>query len=114
GGEGEVSVKDGAVVMERGADMTGVVYGRGDFPKADYEVSLEGKRLAGNEFFCTTTFPVGDDICSLVVGGWGGATVGLWSIDVLDASMNETSSNKEFEAGKWYRVRVRVTKDRIQ
>ena len=29
----------------------------------------------GSDFFCTTTFPVGDAFCSFVVGGWSG-TVG--------------------------------------
>src|SRR5205085_5061054 len=42
-GGGKVVVKDGAIVMELGEAMTGVVYRRGDFPKTDYEVSLEGK-----------------------------------------------------------------------
>src|SRR5437899_7479949 len=46
GGEGEVSVENGAIVMERGNDMTGVTYSRGDFPRLNYEVTLEGKRVA--------------------------------------------------------------------
>jgi Domain of Unknown Function (DUF1080) len=114
GGRGKVHVKDGAVVMERGDQMTGVTYGRGDFPKMNYEVTLEGKKLNGDDFFCTTTFPVGDTFCSFVVGGWGGTTVGLSSINSMDASMNETSKSKEFKRGRWYRVRIRVTADRIQ
>ncbi len=113
GGEGEVSIKDGAVVMEKGDDMTGITYARGDFPRLDYEVTLEGKKLAGNDFFCTTTFPVGDAYCSLVVGGWGGGVVGLSSIDDMDASENNTSSYQEFQRDKWYRVRIRVTGQRI-
>src|SRR6266542_6913482 len=64
GGEGEVHVKDKAVVMEQGDSMTGVTYTRGDFPKMDYEIVVEGKRVAGNDFVCTTTFPVGDTYCS--------------------------------------------------
>jgi hypothetical protein len=68
GGEGEVSVEGGTILMEQGNDMTGITYARADFPTTDYEVTLEGKRLQGNDFFCTTTFPVGDDHCSLVVG----------------------------------------------
>jgi arylsulfatase A-like enzyme len=113
GGEGEVRIKEGAVVMEQGNDMTGITYTRGDFPRTDYEVTLEGKKMAGNDFFCTTTFPVGDKYCSLVVGGWGGTVVGLSSIDFRDASENETGTFKEFKRDRWYRVRIRVTKDRI-
>src|SRR5208282_6290351 len=59
GDEGKVSVQDGAVVMEKGRPMTGIVYTRGDFPKIDYEVTLEARKIAGEDFFCTTTFPVG-------------------------------------------------------
>jgi hypothetical protein len=113
GGEGEVTVEGGAIILEQGNDMTGVTYARDDFPKMDYEVTLEGKKLRGNDFFCTTTFPVGDTHCSLVVGGWGGTVVGLSSIDGEDASENETNSLKNFKRDQWYRVRVRVTKQRI-
>src|SRR5437867_1907393 len=48
GGEGEVTVRDGTVIMEQGNDLTGITYTRGDFPRVDYEVTLEGKRVAGN------------------------------------------------------------------
>ncbi|MCI0641103.1 MAG: DUF1080 domain-containing protein [Gemmataceae bacterium] len=114
GGEGDVHVKDGAIVMERGSNMTGVTYAKDDFPKMDYEVTLEAKKLKGFDFFGTTTFPVGDTHCSLVVGGWGGTVVGLSSIDGRDASENDTSTLKEFKHDQWYRVRIRVTKDCIQ
>jgi hypothetical protein len=113
-GGAKVHVQDGAIVMDRGVPMTGVTYTRGDFPKTDYEVGFEGKRVDGGDFFCTTTFPVGDTFCSLVVGGWGGMVVGLSSVDHQDASENETTGSKEFEKDKWYKVRIRVTKDRIQ
>jgi hypothetical protein len=113
-GPGKVSVKDGTILMEKGKPMTGVTYTKGDFPKMDYEVTLEGKKIDGHDFFCTTTFPVGDAFCSLVVGGWGGATVGLSSIDFMDASMNETSINQEFKTDQWYRLRIRVSQKRIE
>jgi hypothetical protein len=111
---GKVYVQGGAVIMEKGRMMTGVTYVRGDFPKMDYEVTLEGKKLAGDDFFCTTTFPVGDSFCSLVVGGWGGRVVGLSSINGADASENQTNKQKVFETGRWYRVRIRVTPKRIE
>lgn len=113
GGQGDVRLEGGAVILERGNDMTGITYTRGDFPRLDYEVTLEGKKIEGNDFFCTTTFPVGDSFCSLVVGGWGGTVVGLSSVDSEDASENATNSLKNFKHNQWYRVRIRVTKDRI-
>src|SRR5438552_16448973 len=42
GGEGEVHVEGGAIVMEQGNDMTGVTFAGKDFPRMDYEVTLEG------------------------------------------------------------------------
>ena len=80
----------------------------------NYEVTLEGKRIKGNDFFCTTTFPVADKYCSLVVGGWGGGVVGLSSINFRDASENETTKYETFKRDQWYRFRIRVTKERIQ
>ncbi len=111
---GKVTVKDGAIVLEKGRQMTGVVYGRGDFPRMDYEVSFDGKRIAGSDFFCTTTFPVASSYCSFVVGGWGGNVVGLSSINGADASENETGTSKEFRQDQWYPVRVRVTRGKIE
>jgi hypothetical protein len=111
---GRVYAQDGELVMELGKPMTGAVYTGGDFPKTDYEVVLEGKKIEGEDFFCTTTFPVGDSFCSFVVGGWGGQTIGLSSINGADASENETSGSKEFKTGKWYRIRIRVTSARIE
>jgi len=112
-GSGKVGVRHEAIVMERGKAMTGVVYTR-HFPKGDYEVTLEGKRLAGHDFFCTTTFPIGNAYCSFVVSGWGGSIVGLSSINNLDASQNETSRTREFEQYRWYRIRIRVSPKRIE
>ncbi len=114
GGEGKVKVDKGAIVMELGEPMTGVAYTRPDFPKMNYEVTLEGKKLAGNDFFCTTTFPVGDSFCSLVIGGWGGSIVGISSINFQDASENETSTFQNFKQDQWYKIRIRVTPHRIE
>lgn len=111
---GKVAVEEGLIVMHKGNQMSGVTYARKDFPRRDYEVEVVAKKFAGNDFFCTTTFPVGDAFCSLVVGGWGGRLVGISSINGADASQNETTKEKEFKAGQWYRIRVRVTAKKIQ
>ena len=113
-GAGKIHVKEGVIVIEKGKIMNGVTYGRGDFPKMDYEVNLEGKKVEGDDFFCTTTFPVGDSFCSLVVGGWSGGVVGLSSIDSEDAAANETRKDMKFKDGQWYRIRIRVSQNRIE
>ena len=71
-------------------------------------------RLAGNDFFCGLTFPVGQSHCSLILGGWGGTTVGLSNLDGRDASENETTREMRFEDKRWYRVRVAVSVTHIR
>lgn len=111
---GKAEVKDGAIVLNEGMKMTGVTYAGKDFPKVDYEVVLECKRVKGTDFFCTTTFPVGEGFCSLVVGGWGGMLTGISSINGADASENETTSSMEFKNDTWYPVRIRVTERKVE
>ena len=113
GGQGKVYVQQGAIVMEMGNDMTGITW-TGKPPRSNYELSLEGRRLEGNDFFCTTTFPVGKEYCSLVVGGWAGAVVGLSNVDYADAHENATTKFKEFKNKQWYRVRIRVSDAKIE
>ncbi len=113
GGEGEVRIEDGKLILDFGASMTGVTYQK-PFPKSNYEIRLEAMRVEGNDFFCGLTFPVAESHCSFIVGGWGGTVVGLSSIDGRDASENSTGQYREFKNGQWYKLRVRVTDDKIQ
>ncbi len=113
GGEGKVVVRDGAIVMERGSQMTGITW-TGKPPRSNYELTLEGKRIEGSDFFCTTTFPVGDNYCSFVTGGWGGSVIGLSNVDHMDASENQTSTSREFKNGTWYQFRIRVTDEKVE
>lgn len=111
---GKVGVKNGMILIEKGHRMTGITYAKDDFPKVNYEVTLEGKRIDGKDFFATTTFPVKDAYVSLVMGGWGGSTVGLSSINGADASENSTNQSIEFKNDQWYKIRLRVTEQRVQ
>jgi hypothetical protein len=113
GGEGEVTVKDGTIVLGMGNPMTGITW-TGEVIRDNYELELEAKRTSGIDFFATTTFPVGDSYCSFVVGGWAGTIVGLSSVDMRDASENETTKFKVFEDNRWYRIRIRVSEPKIE
>ena len=108
GGEGKVHVQDGAIVLEEGVALTGVVWSGAPLPKTNYELSLEAKKIEGQDFFCGIAFPVGDKSCSFVAGGWGGHVIGLSSIDGMNASENETMTTQDFEKGRWYAIRLRV------
>lgn len=108
GGEGESTTNDGLLAFEAGDPFTGISSTRDSLPKTNYEVSLEARKMDGVDFFCGLTFPVADSHCTLIVGGWGGATVGLSCIDEKDASSNETCKFMKFEKEKWYKIRVRV------
>lgn len=111
GGEGEISVKDGMIVMEQGSDMTGIVWEGGEIPTMNYEISVQAQRIDGGDFFCGLTFPVKDDPCSLIIGGWGGGVVGISSLDGLDAANNETARYESFDRGRWYKIRLRVSEN---
>lgn len=113
GGQGNVYVKDGAIYLEMGNDMTGVNW-TGPLVRMNYEITLEAMRVNGSDFFCGLTFPVAENPCSLILGGWGGSICGLSNIDYYDAANNQTTRVVSFENGKWYRVRLRVTPDRIE
>jgi len=94
-GKSAVYVSDSCIVLERGATITGIRWCQ-EFPKINYEVQLEAKRVAGADFFCGMTFPVNENYLTLIVGGWGGTIVGLSCIDGLDASESETGIKKIF------------------
>lgn len=112
-GHGDVYVKDGAIYLEKSNDLTGVTW-IGPLVQMNYEISLEATRVAGSDFFCGLTFPIDNNSCTLVLGGWGGQVCGLSNIDYFDAADNETSRVIPFENGQWYHVRLRVTPYRIQ
>jgi hypothetical protein len=113
GPQGPVYVSGDAIILAMGDGCTGITW-KGEFPVMNYKVSLEAKRVAGNDFFCGMTFPVKDDPCTLIVGGWGGPVVGLSSIDRKDASENETTRLIKFETDRWYNICLVVKEDTIR
>jgi hypothetical protein len=113
-GHGTVRVKDGGVLeIGMGDQLTGL-RSTNEPVRMNYEITLEGRRTLGSDFFCGLTFPVLTNSCTLILGGWGGGLIGLSSLDGLDASENETTGFAQFEENRWYRIRLRVTPGRIE
>jgi len=114
GAHGEPEVQDGTIILPAGDPLTGINREKDDVPHVNYEIALEAQRVEGNDFFVGLTFPVEKSFASLILGGWAGSVCGISSIDHMDASENSTSSFHEFKKGQWYKVRVRVLKDRLE
>jgi len=112
-GQGEVTIENQIILLATGKDMTGITW-EGPLLRMNYEIELEAKRVAGNDFFCALTVPVGDQYCSLICGGWGGTLVGISNVDWYDAANNQTSRNVDFNNGQWYTIQVRVTEKLLQ
>ena len=111
---GKIEVKDGTIALSTGKPMCGIVWSNQPPARMDYEIQLEAMRTEGNDFFCGLTFPVGTNPCTFIVSGWAGSVTGLSSIDGSDASENETTRTVQYEDRRWYRIRVKVTKTKIE
>lgn len=118
-GGGEVKVEKsfrggpGAIVVEAGEHLSGFNWTK-DAPRTHFEITLEAMKIEGNDFMCGLTFPVGEKHATLVLGGWGGGTTGISSIDNSDASENATSRVLEYPKDRWFKVRMRVTPDKLE
>jgi hypothetical protein len=118
--QGPTEITEGVLRIGEGFPMTGIRF-VGDWealnlPWIDYALTFEARRVEGQDFFATCTFPVGgpDRCVSLVVGGWGGGLVGISCIDQLDASENNTRGEMAFNNGTWYQFRIEVREDDLQ
>lgn len=112
-GHGNISIADSSVIIGKGKEISGIRW-TGDFPKTNYEVTIEAKRIEGSDFFCGMTFPVKESFLTLILGGWGGAIVGLSCIDGFDAANNFTGNLFHFASDRWYTIRLKVTDEKIE
>jgi hypothetical protein len=117
-GGGEVRVERSfrgapAIIVAAGRSLSGFHWTR-DVPTTNFEISLEALKIEGSDFLCGLTFPVERSHATLILGGWGGPVVGISSIDGSDAAENPTTRYIDFLKDRWYRVRLRVTPDRLE
>jgi len=112
---GKVHVRAGRLRMELGPGhrpQTGIAY-TGPFPRDDYEV--DAMRAGGNLDFGCLVFPLGDEHCTLIVGGHiHGNLLGFREVDGLDAwDLPQGHKRFGFQRGTWYRLRLRVERDTL-
>jgi hypothetical protein len=110
---GKVYVENGAIKLNEGHPYTGMVCTE-PLPTEDFEIALDAMRVKGIDIFCGLNFPVGKESATFVVGGWSGNVVGISCVNDMNASENETTRSKQFELNRWYRIKVRVTAEKIE
>ena len=109
-GHGDVGLDgNGSAVLEFGIALTGMHWIGDELPRVNYEIHWQAKKVMGTDFFGSLTFPYLKNHATLILGGWGGALVGISSIDGFDASENETATAHLFKQNQWYSCRLRVT-----
>lgn len=113
GGQGEVEVHDGVLLLDTGYPLTGITR-TGSVPKIPFELKGTCRRLVGSDFFCGLTFPVEQGHLSLILGGWGGATCGLSNLDGDDASMNASTFYLWTPPGQTIEFRLVVEVGRVR
>ena len=110
---GAIEVEEGVLKLGKGSPASGIRI-KGEFPRMNYEVEFEARRVEGSDFFCGLTFPINENYCTLIIGGWGGGVVGLSNIDTMAAVENETTRYLEVEDKRWYKVALTVSDEQIQ
>ena len=109
-GHGDVGLDgNGSAVLEFGIALTGMHWIGDELPRVNYEIHWQAKKVMGTDFFGSLTFPYLKNHATLILGGWGGALVGISSIDGFDASENETATAHLFKQNQWYSESLRVT-----
>ncbi len=109
-GHGDVGLDgNGSAVLEFGIALTGMHWIGDELPRVNYEIHWQAKKIMGTDFFGSLTFPYLKNHATLILGGWGGALVGISSIDGFDASENETATAHLFKQNQWYSCCLRVT-----
>jgi len=109
---GKVTVADGSIILEPGQELTGIVWA-GKMLTDNYRITLQGRRVAGGDFFCGLTFPVRKGHATLILGGWGGSVVGISNIDGMTAVDGPTTRSIDFTLNKWYDIEVQVAANKL-
>ena len=112
GDAGPVRVQSGAIVLGPGHPITAIAWTR-DFPSVDYEVTFEIQRTTPSSFLCEILFPVAESRAEATLGGWHGVAA-LQFVDGQMGSGNATTRRFPSARGRWYTVRLRVTRPRIE
>ncbi len=111
---GKIAVKEGVIEIQMGSPSSGIrLADEEGLLRENYELAFDARRIDGVDFFAGVTFPIAEDYCTLIIGGWSGTIVGLSNVDNLAAADNDTTLTRDFETDRWYRIRLRVSQHKV-
>lgn len=114
-GRGEVGLDgNGSALLEFGIALTGIHWIGEELPRVNYEIRWDAMKVMGTDFFGSLTFPYLKSHGTLILGGWGGALVGISCIDSFDASENDAATAHRFRTDHWYACRLRVMRTHLK
>ncbi len=96
GGQGDVEVADGEIVLSFGSEMTGITWS-GAAPKMNYELEHRGPANRRDRLLLWTDVPSRRSSVQLHRWRLGGGVVGLSSLDGKDAARNNTTKYMAFQ-----------------
>jgi formylglycine-generating enzyme required for sulfatase activity len=106
--------EEGQVLIRSEQGQCGVVW-QGAFPTSNYEVALEAMRVAGPWDFCDLVFPIGGQFASWDFGvGESGKGISFNQVDGGCIPVDEAARIMDFQNGRWYKIRIRVTDERVE
>jgi len=109
--QGRMDVKDNEILFEKGGPGTGIQY-TGDLPRGDYELSLEVMSHSKIGGFLIIAFPIDTSATMVGIDAREDGKIGA-GMNVVSESEKKIVAKTKFEEGRWYRIRVRVTKSRV-
>jgi len=112
-GADKAYAESGHIVLWGGKPASSVVW-TGEFPREDYEISLDVMRAIGQGACPSIVFPVGKQWCRLVVGGWDNKLVALDRVDGKGGKENLTTGEMSITNGKWYKMKLSVSGSMIE
>ncbi len=105
-------VVNGAIQLPAGNPGSGIKY-NGRFPKINYELTYQARRVDGNDFFGLAVIPYKDKCFGFVLGGWGGSLCGFSCLDGFSADENSSTFTYDFKNNVWYDVKLVITEKEL-
>lgn len=111
-GPGEWKIADGT--LRQTSDLRGTKALSGDASWTDYTIEVKGRKLSGHEGFFVLFHAIDGDFWQWNVGGWNNTRTAIQHVVGDNAQDAGASRPVTVETGRWYDLKLEVSKGRIK